>query len=246
MVDPLYDHGAEVSPPQKRVQKMIGMVLWVARNTRPEISYAVSRLGTRVSRWNKTCDRELCRLVGYLKHTKDMALQMRFAKADNGEAAASVYSDANLASPASQSGHLVCLESANGTLVPIAWRSTKQSICADSTGASELIAAHYAVKESMMLASSLQRGPVVLKVDNSAVLRNAMRGSSKQLEWLSLAIRLRIGMLRDLRELGLVKTEYVASALNLADIFSKALLRVKFEQQREMIGVVAPRRAGRW
>jgi hypothetical protein len=164
---------------------------------------------------------------------------MKFAKADKGDAEVTVYSDANLASPASQSGHLVCLESSNGTLVPIAWRSTKQSICVDSTGASELIAAHYAVKENLMLASALKHGPMMLKVDNSAVIRNAMRGTSKNLEWLSLAIRLRIGMLRDLRELNLVRTTYVVSKDNSADIFTKALSRVIFERAREMVGVIA-------
>ena len=234
MQDPLYDSDdTEASPPQKRVQKMIGMALWVARNARPDVSYAVSRLGTRVARWSKECDTELCRLVRYLFRTRALVLRMTFAKEDQGAAQLSVYSDANLAYPASQSGHIVCLESENGTFAPLVWRSVKQPLCVDSSGASELIAAHLAVKDNILFANSVQPGTLLLRVDNSAVIRNCARGTSANLSWLSMAVKLRVGMLRDLREQGLIRVEYVPTKENLADAFSKALQRVKIEEQRE-------------
>ena len=108
-----------------------------------------------------------------------------------------------------------------------------------------MIAAHLAVKENLLYVDAVNRlvlgkaagVPMQLLVDNSAVVRNARRGVSAQLSWLHLAVRLRIGMLRDLAELGLVDCHYVASAYNRADGFSKALARLKLEEHREFMGV---------
>ena len=95
------------------------------------------------------------------------------------------------------------------------------------------------VKDNMLQLSSLGPEVVALKVDNSAVVRNALRGSSQSLQWLHLAVRLRIGMLRDLRTQGLLSTEYVPSGENRSDIFTKALGAVKFHEQRVAVGVVS-------
>jgi hypothetical protein len=125
----------------------------------------------------------------------------------------------------------------------ISWESTKQPLTADSTGASEMIAAHKAVRANLLVHQTMrwitggQDGPMELRVDNSAVVRNFVRGTSKSLGWLSLALKLRIGLLRDLRELGILRVAYVKSKDNRADIFTKALARVEFERAREMLGV---------
>jgi hypothetical protein len=109
-----------------------------------------------------------------------------------------------------------------------------------------MIAAHKAVRSSILLHETLnwivqggaKRQPMRLLVDNSAVIRNYARGTSKTLGWLSLALRLRITLLRDLREAGILSLGYVPSKQNRADIFTKALERVAFESAREMLGCV--------
>ena len=55
-------HDAVTSVPVNRVQKMIGMLLWLARCGRPDISFAVSRLGSKVSKWDTLCEIQLNRL----------------------------------------------------------------------------------------------------------------------------------------------------------------------------------------
>ena len=44
-------HKWETVQPEKRVMKIIGQLLWVARCTRTDVSYPVSRLASGVSRW---------------------------------------------------------------------------------------------------------------------------------------------------------------------------------------------------
>ena len=63
--------------PQNRVQKMIGQLLWVARCTRSDVSYAVSRLASGVSRWKDEQTKAMTQVVGYLKRTAKMVLRLK-------------------------------------------------------------------------------------------------------------------------------------------------------------------------
>ena len=239
MLDSL-NHDAERTEPQKRVQKMVGMLLWLARNVRPDIAYSVSRLGSRITRWDEKAEAELRRVVEYLCQTKGMKLVMKARRGSEWEFVA--HSDANLDSPRSQSGLFVAIEG-EGTFIPYMWRSRRQAIAADSTGASELLAAHLAVREALttvhasrfLLGADAQ--PLRLMVDNSAVVRVARRGTSAGLAWLGLAVRLRVSLLRDLSDLDLLSVEYVATASNMADMFSKALAVLKLQRANRMIGM---------
>ena len=129
------------------------------------------------------------------------------------------------------------------TWVPLLWKSKRQGICADSTGASELIAAHLAVRECLVFADTtgdvlgLKTEPLQLRVDNSTVIRVAKRGTSDSLNWLSLAIRLRVGLLKDLQDLNLLQVSYVNTLLNRADSLSKAMQRVKLDEHCRLMGV---------
>ena len=122
-------------------------------------------------------------------------------------------------------------------------KSKRQGICADSTGASELIAAHLAVRECLVFADTtrdvlgLKAEPLRLRVDNSTVIRVSRRGTSDSLNWLSLAIRLRVGLLKDLQDLNLLQVAYVSTLENKADCLSKAMQRVKLEEHCRLVGV---------
>mgnify|MGYP002804726229 CR=1 FL=1 len=105
---------------------------------------------------------ELARVVLFLERTRKMGLVMSMAKADCDPARTGVpnlelrvYSDANLAEPSSQRGNFICLESAN-SLIPLTWRSKRQPLAVDSPGASELIAAQFALKEHLMFYSGVR------------------------------------------------------------------------------------------
>ena len=249
MKDPLKVDDETLTTPRHDVQKMIGMLLWIARCARPEISFALSRLGTRVSRWTQKCYEEMDRVVSYLLNSsgdekegqEHCTLVMKCHKEDKYDDLRSVlYTDADLSLPRSQSGYYYCLESDRGSLLPIHWGSKKQSITADSTGASELIAAHMGIRETLMIHDAMKPGgePLLVLTDNSVVVRVARRGSSDALDYLAkrpLAIKL--SLLRDMSDYGMIRVEHVATDKNRADVFTKQMDRLKFGTMRDMLGV---------
>ena len=249
MKDPLKTESEDLTTPRHDVQKMIGMLLWISRCARPEIAFALSRLGTRVSRWTKRCYEEMDRVVAYLLNSsgdskearEHCTLVMKCHKEDKYEDLRSVlYTDADLSLPRSQSGFFYCLESDRGSLLPIHWGSKKQSITADSTGASELIAAHMGVRETLMVHDAMKPdgSPLLVLTDNSVVVRVARRGSSDALDYLAkrpLAIKL--SLLRDMIDYTMIRVEHVATDLNKADVFTKQMDRLKFLKMRSMLGI---------
>ena len=249
MTDGLREEPDELKPPSKDVQKMIGMLLWISRCGRPEIAFCLSRLGTRVSRWTTKCQEQMDRCVGYLWNSsggkdakENVVLRMKVHLLDKPEDLRSVvYTDADLSVPRSQSGMYYVLESVRGSLVPVHWTSKKQSIEADSTGSSELIAAHTGLRECLMVHDALKPDgePLLLLTDNSVVVRVSRRGSSSALDYLAkrpLAIRL--SLLRDMRDYGIVEVEHVETEKNRADIFTKQMDRLKFQNLRSLLGMV--------
>ena len=85
--------------------KLIGMILWLARCTRPDISYAVSRLGSRVSKWDDIADEQLAICIGYLrKHTAKGIVMMVHKQEDHSSALAKVFVDADLPSKVNPKG----------------------------------------------------------------------------------------------------------------------------------------------
>ena len=79
---------------------------------------------------------------------------------------------------------------------------------------------------------------LLLKVDNSAVLRNSKRGGdNSSLSWLSRALRLRMELLHDLSQLGIVKAEYVNTLLMRADPLTKAITAGKMALARQHLCV---------
>jgi len=235
------DEEAEITVPEKRVQKLIGMLLWLSRCSRPDIGFATSRLGSRVSRWDDLCERELGRLVAYVGKTAHYTLRMVRSFLDKEEEITPiVHSDADLAEPRSQSGSVLFLSGPNGTYMPIAWQSKKQSLCADSVAISETIALHVAVREYLLLAEVLKTDrskALQVFADNSSCLRLAARGTSRAASILQKAIRLRIGFLRDLREMGIVAFGHVRTKENRADALTKALSEAKLDEAVKMFGL---------
>jgi len=275
---PMRDHlreetipDAEPTIPEPRNQKLIGMILWIARVARPDVAFCVSRLGSRVASWNERCTKELARCVGYLERTREKLLELRVARSDANAGFVdlsepgmkdlferveetdrpagiypSVHSDADWAAPKSQSGYLYGLFGSGGTCCPIAWGSKKQSITADSSGMSEFIAGHYAVRVIMPLhegffgnAAFGTHRPLCLQVDNSTVLRISRTGVSQQLALAEVKpMAVRLGLLRDLRELGILRVVHVRTDVNRADALTKALDQVKLERACELFGMV--------
>ena len=237
-------HKWAVKAPQWKVQKMIGMLLWASRCTRTDVAFATSRLASAVSRWEEIHDKILAQLVGYLKRTAWHTL--KFTPPDPElPTRLEIHTDASWHTPRSQSGVvLVWVQYAKDVktdpeprvLALIDWGSSKQSLTADSSAASELIAAHAGLRQCLPLAMSIlevfqSEGSIIqIRIDNEAVVQIVRTGNTKGLTWLTgKPFSIRAGCIHDYVELGVLEPKYVGTDHQLADLHTKPLSRLKLE-----------------
>ena len=113
-----------------RTQKIAGSLVWLSTRTRPDITYAQSRISSMMTKAPKTAVLEAIRVLRYLQGTKQYALC--FKSCPNSREVIA-YTDANHATNRSQSGAVIKL----GENV-VTWRSMKQSEVSLSSGESEV------------------------------------------------------------------------------------------------------------
>ena len=240
-------------PPEKRVMKLVGQLLWVARCTRTDVSYPVSKLASGVSRWRSEQVHVMSQVVGYLKRTAKMVL--RFKPVDpSRESFIELHTDASWHTPRSQSGCALVVvqyekedEERQNPIVCglLDWNSSKQSLTADSSAASELISAHLGVRNCLPMAISLREiwsmtsRNVAIRIDNKAVLDIAKSGASKGLAWLATKpFSIRAGCLHDLTCLGVLTPEFIGTEGQLSDLNTKALAKIKLAAILEKLNLV--------
>eukprot|EP00971_Amphidinium_carterae_P333691 6468545-Amphidinium_carterae.1 len=113
---------------------ILGSLLWLSLRTRPDISWAVSRLDSLASTEPDETRRRLKQLMSYLRWTLDFALVFTGSKE---ETSLEVYTDASW-SPTGEKSHSGLCVYYRGNLV--AWNSKRQSLVALSSAEAELIA----------------------------------------------------------------------------------------------------------
>ena len=107
--------------------------LWLARLCRADISFAVTRLASRVTRWTAWEDRQTLRLVSYIHHTRDVCMHAACSwDAPDADFAACPYTSR------STSGIVVHIGTGQYTF-PVMWQSRKQTSVARSTPEAEMI-----------------------------------------------------------------------------------------------------------
>ena len=100
-IDELYETTGSMKP---HAAKVLMKGLWPARLARPDISYSVGRLASRISVWTRAEDVHLHRVVSYVHWTKKYSMVFQAGSVENTEI--HVYADADLAS---------CVHSARST-----------------------------------------------------------------------------------------------------------------------------------
>ena len=246
------------TPPQKQVQRLLGMLLWLARTMRPDISFAVSCLGTRVSFWDAACDRELERLCSYVGSTASAGLQLSLGGLRPGleclkHLKLTCYCDADWQAPRCQNGFLLAFQNSQANaFLTLHWGSRKQPFSAESAAAAETCAGYYALRESLPAALSWRSAvdtalisfvfgehpPLTLCTDNSQVVSLSNSGESEKLFFLHKATNVRACFLRDAIEQGWVAVEKVETAKNPSNIFTKCLGRVQLEREARLAGLI--------
>ena len=170
--------------------RVLMRILWLSRLARPDVSFIVGRLATRVTQWSKFEDRQLYRCICYLHHSRDKVLVGQIDHAHEQEASIEVFTDSDFAScpfsAKSTSGIMIVIKTGQLSL-PIYWSSRKQTSVARSTPEAELIAMSSAmftevINVQTMLQQLLERPiQVNYRQDNQAVVDIVTSGYSAKL-----------------------------------------------------------------
>jgi len=243
-----YNRGAgKLLPKRNRYEELLGSLNYLAITTRPDISNAVSIL-SRFKNAPTTAHWEAGkRVLAYLKGTADLGLTY-----GGGQSGIAAYVDANFIGDqqvevyvdADYAGCLDTRKSTSGFVFKINggavnWGSKKQKSVASSTVESEYIAFHAVGKEvkwmrGLLIELGEKPQTITVQGDNKGCLSNLMNPMpSSHVKHIDVSYH----MVRELVATGMINPVYVASAANVADIFTKALDRAKFEKFRKELGL---------
>jgi hypothetical protein len=221
-----------------RYSQIIGSLMYLASTTRPDISFAVSKLSRFSSNPGTDHWRGIDRVMRYLKGTMSYAIHYsRYPGVLEG------YSDSNWITEADElkatSGYIFTLGGG-----AVSWRSCKQTILTKSTMEAELTALDTASTKAEWLREMLMDLPMVEKpipailinCDNQTVItkvKNSQDNGKKS----SKHIKRRLKSVRKLRSSGVIAMEYIQTAKNLADPFTKGLSRTVIDIASKEMGL---------
>ena len=217
-------------------REVVGSLMWIANQTRPDISNAVRAVARHPHEPKKSHWKAAQKILNYLLETSHLGLKFkRDASVDVGTL---VYVDADFASKAndrrSVSGAVLLVA---GMIV--AWFSRTQKCITLSTSEAEYVGMGDGVKEALFVNGSLvflrpsdKIGKIQVLEDNEGAIALAENplssGNNKQTD-------IRHHFLRSLTADGVLAIKHVPSELQHADILTKALLRDLFQAHRYFV-----------
>ena len=217
----------------RQAQKAVGEALWLTTSARPDLMYAVSRMGASVTKAPQAVLQAAAQLKGFLLSTPGDGL--KFETGAQEEPLLTVYTDASFA-PDSQESHgsfIVML----GT-TPIFWRSGRQGFVTLSTAESELteiVEGMIAGEATAVIINELY-GQVIktIKTDSlSAVAILCHDGGS----WRTRHLRLRAAYARQAVVAGEWMIQHIPGEVMIADIGTKALTAARLEHLKKLMGM---------
>jgi hypothetical protein len=212
----------------------VGALLYIASVSRPDLSLAVSVLARHMS---NPCERHWTLLKGvlrYLAGTKELGITYGTSAKQ-----LEVWTDADYAAckdtRRSRGGYLFNLYGG-----AISWSSKLQSVVATSSAESEYIAAAHCAREAVWLRrvcaflNIKHKGPLTVNADNKAAIFMATNSAdTSRTKHIDVANH----YVRNVAQRGIIKLEYINTANNAADIFTKPLPEAKFNKFRDIIGM---------
>nr|CAN70115.1 hypothetical protein VITISV_020105 [Vitis vinifera] len=218
-----------------RYQRLVGKLIYLS-HTRPDIGFSVSVVSQFMNNPTKKHMTAVIRILRYLKMTPGKGLFFQRTTKKEIE----IFSDADWAGSVtdrrSTSGYCSFVW---GNLVT--WRSKKQSVVARSSAEAEFRAMAQGICEGIWLNRLLEelrvplKHPMVLYCDNQAAISIAKNpvhhDRTKHVEIDRHFIKEKI-------EEGVFKVSYTPTNCQTADILTKALTRVNFEDLTEKLGMI--------
>lgn len=235
-IDPAYvkQKEEEELPNNTSYCSLVGSLLYVAVNTRPDICVSTSLLGRKVTKPTNRDWTEAKRVLRYLKGTKDLRLHL-----GSGAGGLECFVDADWASVEgdrkSNSGFLIKY---GGGLVN--WGTRKQSCVALSSTEAEFIALAEGCQEllwHLKLSSDVNEkhlDPIPVWEDNQSCIKLV---ESDRIGKRSKHIDTKHAFTKDLKQREVIDLKYMPTSEMQADIMTKPLERVKLEGHRSAIGI---------
>ena len=214
--------------------EVLGSVLWPTVVLRPDTAYVVGILSQFMQNPGPAHWEGLKRVINYMGHTKDLWLTFGGRKQEMFEG----YCNADWASQTHR--HLISGYSFHFGIGPISWSLKKQGIIALLSTEAEYIAETHAVKEGIWLKSFMnkivgeKKGPLTVMADNQGAISlakdNKFHAPTKHID-------LHYHFVREAVEHKKIKMKYIPTVENVADIFMKVLLKPRFSEFVEKLGL---------
>lgn len=223
----------------KEYRKIIGMLLYVSTNTRPDIAAAVGILSQRIEKPRKIDLNECFRVLKYLIKTKNHSIILG---SHNSPSQLLAYTDANWAenklTRKSTSGFLCQLFAS-----PVSWSSKRQDVIAISTTESEFYALAETVREIKWLRSLLAdfkivaQKPITIFIDSQSCIKMI---ENEKFSNRTKHIDVRYKFAKDEITKGNIKLVYVPTETNIADMLTKPLAGTKIKSLRNLSNIKDP------
>jgi hypothetical protein len=218
-------------------RKLIGMLLYLAVHSRPDIAASVNILSQKTVNPRVTDYNEVKRVIKYLAGTKNHRLAL---SRENSRPELVAYTDANWAEePKARKSNSGFYCSLNGGA--ISWYCRRQELVTLSSTEAEFVALSEACKETIWLQRLLNffpsttDKPICMNVDNQSCLKMV---ANDKFSNRTKHIDTKFYFSRDCVSQGHVKLKYVATEHNLADLFTKPLQSTRIKYLRELVGLI--------
>ena len=224
--------GAVTEPVRVWFHKVVAMVLYLAKRTKPECLVAVAFLATRVHKCTTDDVDKLQRLVRYIQGTRDSGVLLRpgaggisvrlFVDASYG-----VHSDGK-----SHTGSCVVI----GDVGAVHCRSSKQLIVTKSSTEAELVGLSDSANQGIfvrtfLIAQGYKMEPVTIYQDNQSCMALVERGRSGAER--TRHIQIRYFWVKERVVTGEVRVEYLRSEDMYANVLTKPLQGSQFQRERD-------------
>jgi len=199
-----------------KYKSAIGMLIYLAKCTRPDIAFAVNKAARNsenptVTDWNKVIN-----ILKYLNSHKNYKITY------DGQGDIIAYTDSDFA------GDIKDRKSTSGNIIlmgknPICWNSKKQTIVATSTAEAEYVSASLCIKKLLWIKNILFelfhfKKPITLYTDNRASKISMENGDlNPKLKHISINYHFN----KDNIEKNIIKLSYIETNKMLADILTK-------------------------
>jgi len=218
----------------KKYSEVLGGLLYLSCCTRPDICYAVNTLARYMTKPTVRHFELLKGIVRYLKGTTDMGIVYGVS-----ESTVKGFTDADFAgckdTRRSRSG--MVFVSCGGA---VHWASKLQALVTLSTAESEYVAGAYAAREAVWIGRVavelhlIDLPSIELVCDNQSALHMAHNPSDTSR---TKHIEIRYHFLRQCVQSGVIQLNFVPTADNIADVFTKGLPRDKFARFAALMGL---------